>query len=108
MLKSIFSGFLGIVFGLLFALLLAILFILLSSVKVMYPESGNLQCYGFYADSSYVRTSDRNPFTSPNGSNKDTLVLTSIQGRWLKFSNGEMLELHSPELDAYQWEFLNK
>tara|TARA_R110000868_G_scaffold12456_7_gene59529 strand:+ start:6350 stop:6676 length:327 start_codon:yes stop_codon:yes gene_type:complete len=99
-------GFIGATFAFILACLT--LFALGCAIKVRYPEPLNFVCYGFYADSTYVRTSERNPYTSPNHSDKDTLVLTSIQGAWLKFDNGEMYKLHSDSLDLYFWDKLNK
>jgi hypothetical protein len=83
-----------------------VLIVAVNSVQPKYPESGNFENYGFYVDSTYERTSDRNPFTSPNKSNKDTLTLKEIKDSWLKFDNGESLKFHSDSMNQYYWKKL--
>lgn len=82
---------------------LIMLFIFGAGTKPFYPEPTNYTNYGFYPNVRYVRTCNRNPYTSPNGSNKDTLTLLEFKDHWLRFDNGEMFRLHSEEFDYYLW-----
>jgi hypothetical protein len=102
-LKEIGLGIVWVVLFLMAILGLFICVVLLGAVEPRYPDSDNFSNYGFVPGNTYVRTCDRNPFTSPNHSNKDTLNLLEFKDGWLKFSNGEMLKLHSKEMNYYTW-----
>lgn len=94
-LKVIFFGFAWVTFSL--------LVIYVSSIRFKYPEPFNVAGYGFYEGHSYERISDRNPFTSKNGSNMDTLTVTEKSGYWIKFHTGEIYKLHSDSMNVYYW-----
>lgn len=56
--KNVIVILFGTVVGLIFGLSVVVLLIISNSVNMKYPEPTNFHCYGFYADSTYVRTSD--------------------------------------------------
>lgn len=101
------KAFISILFFMTAFMLTVMLMILCNSTNFKYPDPFNYKNYGFVEGKTYVRTSyTKNPFTSKNGSNKDTLTLVSVKGRWMKFNNEEMFEFHSDSLNLYQWEVL--